>query len=97
MNKLTLQRLLLILSLLGIALLIIISQNQKSLITGTIEKIDNSNGRITIKLENETTKLILFEKTPPKIRAGDHIQVFGKEETYRGKKQIIVDKIKTIR
>lgn len=79
-----------ILTLFGILGLIFLAQIPNKQ-TGTIRSIKYSENRITIELENKT--LILFYSQPLNLEVGDEITFQGKQEIYRAKKQIIVDKI----
>lgn len=86
------QEIIFLLSLVVITLLILLanSQNQKS---GKIKSITYSENKITIELENQTEKLILFDDKILNIKVGDKIFYIGKSETYRNEKQMIIDKI----
>ena len=81
-----------IISLLGILLLLFLTQTTKDQ-TGTIKSIKYSENKITIQLENQNETLILFNSQSLNLEKGDEISFQGKYETYKGKKQIIVDKI----
>jgi len=79
-----------ILALTGILVLISLTQIPNKQ-TGTINSIKYSENKITIELENKT--LILFDSRSLNLEIGDEITFQGKQEIYRNKKQIIVDKI----
>ena len=79
-----------ILTLFGILVLIFLAQIPHKQ-SGTIRSIKYSENKITIELENKT--LILFYSQPLDLEVGGEITFQGKQEIYRTKKQIIVDKI----
>ena len=82
----------LILTLIGILTLTLISQNTPTK-TATIKSITQSNYKTTIKLENESTELIIFDKPNLNLNPGDKIKFKGKPDTYKNQKQIIISKI----
>jgi len=84
--------LLFVLSIIGILILIFLSQNQPTQ-TGIIQSIEQSSTIIIIHLENSSTNLILFEDVILNLKAGDVIEFQGQEEVYKNQTQIIVDKI----
>jgi DNA/RNA endonuclease YhcR with UshA esterase domain len=83
----------LIASILGILILLFISQNFQEKGVGVIEKITYSNNKISITLENKNMQLIIFENKILPIKKGDIISYEGKKEIYRGKTQFIINKI----
>lgn len=87
-----LQKLIFVLSLLGIILLLLFS-NSKAAKPGKITSIAYSENKITIGLENQTEKLIIFDDKILNLKIGDEIFYTGKEDTYKNQKQIIVNKI----
>jgi len=87
------QKTIFIISLLAALLLILLAQTTKQTQTGTIESIQSSNNKITIQLENETTELILFDAQYINLSKGDTIKFQGKQDTYKNKEQIIIDKL----
>ena len=87
------QKIFFILSILGILFLIVLSQTSNQFQTGIIKSVKYSNNKITIYLENESVELILFDIIILNLKKGDIIEFQGKRDIYRGKKQIIVDKI----
>ncbi|MFH1522109.1 MAG: hypothetical protein ABIF18_04085 [archaeon] len=88
-----LHKILFILSLLGILLLIFLTQITSQFQTGTIKSIQTSDSKITIQLENNPIELIIFDISFTSLKKGDTIEFQGQQETYMGKEQIIVDKI----
>ena len=81
-----------IISLIGILLLIFLTQTIKDQ-TGTIQSIKYSEDKITIQLENQNKTLIIFNPKSFNLKVGDEISFQGKDEIYRGEKQIIINKI----
>ena len=61
--------------------------------TGSISNIKTSNSKITITLYENQTQLIIFDSNI-NLQKGDTISFQGKSNIYKGKPQIIVDKIK---
>ena len=92
-----LEKILFILSILGILLLILIFQITAPTYKGTIKSIQSSNNKITVQLENSSTRLILFDTTSINLSKGDIIEFQGKQDTYNEQEQIIVDKILKIK
>ena len=87
------EKILLLLSILGILLLIFLSQTTTPIYTGTIESIQSSNNKIIIKIENSSTELILFETNHINLEKGDTIEFQGRQDTYKGQAQIKIDRI----
>lgn len=85
----------LIITLVGILALIFLSQTTPTQ-TGTVKSISTSQTKTTIQLKNNTTELIIFEKTNLGIKSGDKIKFQGKTSTYKNKNQIIISKISKI-
>lgn len=90
-----LQKLTLILSILGILLLIFLSQ-AKPIQTATVESIHSTSSKTIIQLQNHTTELIIFDTPNLNLTKGDKIKFQGKEDTYKNQKQIIINKISKI-
>ena len=87
------EKTLLLLSIHGILSLIFLSQTTTQTYTGKIESIQSSNNKIIIKIENSSTELILFETSFINLEEGDTIEFQGRQDTYQGQEQIIVDRI----
>jgi len=87
-----LEKIFFVVALLGILLLMFLTQTTKDQ-TGTIESIKYSENKITIQLENQNETLIIFNPELLNLKAGDEISFQGKLDSYRGEKQIIVNKI----
>lgn len=83
------QNIYLILTLIGILILTLISQNKPTL-TGVVESISKTNYKTTIHLQNQSTELIIFEKLNINLNPGDRIRFQGKADIYKGKSQIII-------
>ena len=88
-----LEKTLFILSVMGILLLIFLAQTTSKTQTGTIKSVQTSNNKITIHLENNPVELIIFNTAFVILKKGDIIEFQGKQDIYKGKEQIIVDKI----
>jgi hypothetical protein len=86
------QKLIFLFCLIGILILLLISNSQKSK-TGKIKLVSYSENKITIELENKIEKLIIFDNKILNIKAGDEIYFIGKKDDYKNETQIIVDKI----
>jgi len=82
-----------ILSLVGILTLIFLSTQQESF-TGKIQKIQYKENRIILCIENTSSEFIVFSERFLNIKNGDIIEIYGRKDNYRGKPQVIVDKIK---
>lgn len=86
------QKTLFILTLFGILLLIFLGNYTKQFQTGTIKYTQTSSTKTTIHLEENDIKLIIFDSIPAPQK-GEKIKFQGKEEIYKGEKQIIINKI----
>ena len=84
------KEILLILSIILIFLTIILATTQKNTYEGNLEKITEYEKRIIILLENYEEEFVLFEKLDLECVK---IKIEGREDIYKNKKQIIVDKI----
>ena len=80
-------------SIIGILILIFLTQTTTPTHTDKIKSIQSSNNKITIQLENSTTELILFNTQHINLTKGDIIKFQGKQNTYNNKTQIIINKI----
>jgi len=76
MNK---QKIFFILSIIGIILLLILSQNSFEKISGKIEKIIYQDGAIKIYIKNESKEILLFTKKIINLKENDKIIVVGKK------------------
>ena len=92
-KSMKLEKTLFILSVMGILLLIFLAQTTSKTQTGTIKSVQTSNNKITIHLENNPVELIIFNTAFVILKKGDIIEFQGKQDIYKGKEQIIVDKI----
>lgn len=90
------EKILLFLSIIGILILIFLSQATTQTYTGTIESIQSSNNKIIIKIENSSIELILFETSYANLKKGDTIEFQGRQDTYKGQEQIKIDKLTKI-
>jgi DNA/RNA endonuclease YhcR with UshA esterase domain len=81
------------LTILGIFTLIFLGQILTPLQLGTIKSIKTSGTTARIQLENRQAELILFDAKFIELEKGDIIKFKGREEFYRNKTQIVVDRI----
>jgi DNA/RNA endonuclease YhcR with UshA esterase domain len=95
-DKKNIKKILIFLSLIGILILILIGNLSKEFQTVTIKKIEISETKTTIYLENNNIQLIIFDKIS-NLEEGDKIKFSGKSEIYKGEEQIIVDNIEHIK
>ena len=95
MKQKTITKILFLLSLIGVFILLILSQNQKPIIHGKIQKINYGNNKISIFLQNNQIEIVLFTNQILNLQKDQQINVYGYEEKYKDKQQIIVDKIVT--
>ena len=87
------KKILFILSIIGILFLIFLTQTTRQTQTDTIKSIQYSNNKITIQLENNPAELIIFDNLNLNLEKSDIIKFQGKQDIYKGKEQIIVDRI----
>lgn len=85
------KELLLIISILLIFITIFLSINLKQTYEGKILKIDETEKRTVILLENYEQGFILFDKI--NLENCSFVKMEGKTEIYKSKKQVLVDKI----
>ncbi len=90
--KLNFKKTIFLLTLLGILILIILSQSLSNIKSAEIGSIHFSNDITTI-ITTDNQTLILFGADPVDLKKGDSIKFIGSLEMYRGKNQVIVDKI----
>lgn len=90
-----LAKLTLIITLLGILILTFISQT-KPIQTATIKSIQTYPKQTIIKLQNQETELIVFDKLNTNLKQSDKIKFQGKSEIYKNSPQIIIEKISKI-
>ncbi len=89
-------KILFVLSLLGILFLLLFSKISQKEQMGTIESIQYSENKITIYLENSEIPLIIFDNKILTLKKGDKIKFIGKDDLYKNKPQIIVDRISAL-
>jgi hypothetical protein len=92
------ERILLLLSILGIFILLILSNFNKPTITGEISKIVQTKNSIQINLENKQGEILVLNKSilPEKIKKGDKIEIYGDKQTNLNKTIIFANKIKCL-
>jgi DNA/RNA endonuclease YhcR with UshA esterase domain len=82
-----------ILSIIGVLIVIFLSQVLVSTYVGKIESIKSSNGNVMIMIENSSVELVLFDAEFIDFKEGGIIEFQGRADVYMGKEQIIVDRI----
>lgn len=87
------QKTIFILSILGILFLIFLAQSSKQTQIGTIESVQYSNTKTIIQLQNNPIELIIFDTNFLNLKKDDQIEFQGRQDTYNGKKQIIIEKL----
>jgi len=106
MNQENLQKILLIISILGIFVLLLISYELKPrefsnqtnqpgdlTITGKITSITYHTNSISLKLENQNLEIILLENLLININKGDNVTIIGKLEQQSNQTTLLVNKI----
>ena len=83
----------LISSIIGILILIFLTQSLTREYQGEISNITYSSNKVTILLKDDNLELIIFDNTRLNLSSGDIILFTGKKEVYKNKEQIIVDEI----
>jgi hypothetical protein len=89
------QRVLLLLSILSIFILCVLANFKEIEYQGKIKKINFSDTKTTIILENQTVSFLIFKKINFDPECSELIMT-GKKDSYKGEEQIIVDKIKCL-
>jgi hypothetical protein len=74
------ERILLLLTLLGIILLFILTNFQKPTAEGTIFKITSTDSSTTINLKDNTIKFIVLNKTQIQISKNDFVKIYGTKQ-----------------
>ena len=90
MNK---QKIFFIISILGILILLTLTQIQKPVAHGKIKSIQYSNNKISIILENNPKEIIIFTNKLLNLKQEQEIIIYGKQAIYKNQEQIIADKI----
>jgi len=86
-------KILFLLSLFLILFLLLFSMMSQKEQVGTVESIQYSENKITINIEDSLIPLIIFESKVLNLKEKDKIKFTGKEEVYKNRTQIIVDRI----
>ena len=76
---------------LGILSIFIINLNIKTEVSGIISEIKYHNAGLTIKIEND--EFFIFEDRILDLSEGDFVKMKVKEQTYKGEKQLLIEKI----
>jgi len=92
-----LERIFFILSIFGILILIFITQTTNVTHQGKIESVKSYSERIIIKIENSSTELVIFKINFIELKKGDLVEFQGRNDVYKNKEQIIINKIKRLR
>lgn len=92
MNKKTF----LIITIFAILFLVILSTYTEQSYSGKIKKVESTETKTTIFLENINETFISFDniKLDPEC---EQIEIAGKEDNYKNQKQIIIDKISCLK
>ena len=85
-------KLTLLISLLGIITLMFFAQS-KQYESATIKDVKISNSKVIITLIENNVELIIFKVIELNLTKGDKISYKGKPGTYKGKKQILIEKL----
>lgn len=89
------RKLILILSILGIFILLglAIFLKESPIAQGKINSINFKTNSVSIYLDNNSTEIVLFTNKVLNLKKEDEVQIYGKQEVYRNKTQIIAEKI----
>ncbi len=89
------ERIFIILTIIGIFLLLILSNFNKPILTGEISSIKITQNSINLKIENHSEDILIISKTrlPEIIKKGDIIEIYGNKQLQLNKTIIFTDKI----
>jgi len=89
------ERIFIILTIIGIFLLLILSNFNKPILTGEISSIKITQNSINLKIENHSEDILIINKTklPEIIKKGDIIEIYGNKQLQLNKTIIFTDKI----
>lgn len=89
------ERLFLILSIIGIFLLLILSNFEKPILTGEVSNIKITKNSISLNLVNFQENILIINKTrlPGKIKIGDKIEIYGDAQKSIDEIVIFTDKL----
>jgi len=89
------ERIFLIISIIGIFILLILSNFEKPILTGEISNIKITKNSISLNLVNFQENILIINKTklPEKIKKGDLIEVYGDKQISLNETTIFTDKI----
>ena len=88
------ERILLLLTLLGIILLFILTNFQKPTAEGTISKITSTDSSTTILLKNNSMKFIVLNKSEFEISKNGFVKIYGTKQTGLNETIVFVNVIK---
>ncbi|MAH51371.1 hypothetical protein CMI37_36480 [Candidatus Pacearchaeota archaeon] len=81
------------LAIFSIFILLILTANQKPIMQGTVKEIKYTLNRIVITLTEHNQEIILFTPKILDLQQGQQIEIYGSQEKYKNKTQIIAHKI----
>lgn len=89
------ERLFLILSVVGIFILLVLSNFEKPVLSGELSSIKMTKSSISIKLESFSEEIVIINKTklPEKLERGMKIEVYGDKQKSLEVTTIFVDKL----
>lgn len=89
------EKIFIILTIIGIFILLILSNFNKPIITGEVSSIKMNKNSITLEIKNNSEEILIINKTklPEKIKKGDLIEIYGNKQLQLNKTIIFTDKI----
>jgi hypothetical protein len=91
-----LEKVVFILGLLSVLIICLVCFYKDTPLKGKVESIDFLDGRIVIKLVGNEEGLVIFSERVLDIKEGEEILFWGKEESYKGERQIIVERLEKV-
>jgi len=73
-----------------------VKSSERVLMRGSVRDLQVTDKAVFFRLEGEKviqTDVILFPENSIYLREGDHIEIIGQIEEYKGEKEVIADKI----
>lgn len=89
------ERRFIILTVIGISILLILSNFNKPIITGEISSIKITKNSITLEIKDHSEEILIINKTklPEKIKKGDVIEIYGNKQLQLNKTVVFTDKL----
>jgi hypothetical protein len=88
------ERILIILSIIGVIFLLILTNFNKPILIGEVKKIEQTKNSIKIELKNHPEEILIINKTKiEKIKEGETIKIYGDKQISLNKTTIFVNKI----